>query len=134
MFSQVGEKCYVQSEATEVCEFRTKNSAFSCRLQRRFPQVQGEKFFSNSFFLSKSEKNWKLAWNSFVCFTVVKVKCRESAKLRKGKNRTRRKLLLCFLSELLCLPFKVKLKVLIYSNRPFYLNSFIFNCAFRTNS
>ena len=39
MFSQVGEKCYVQSEATEVCEFRAKISAFSCRLQQRFPRI-----------------------------------------------------------------------------------------------
>ena len=60
-FLRWGKKCYVQSEATEVCEFRAKISAFSCTLQQRFPQIYREKFFSKSFFLSKSEKkfgNW----------------------------------------------------------------------------
>ena len=51
-----------------------------------------------------------MEWNSFVCFTVDKENAREPAKQqRKGKNRTRRKLLLCFLSELLCCSFKLKL-------------------------
>ena len=56
---------------------------------------------------------------------------RESAQQQlKGNNRTRRiKVKLCFLSELLCLLFKLKL---IF--KPAILpNSFIFNCAFRTN-
>ena len=45
-----------------------------------------------------------MEWNSFVCFTVDEENCRELAKRqRKGKNRTRRKLKLSFLSELLCL-------------------------------
>ena len=52
-----------------------------------------------------------MEWNSFVCFTVDKENGREQAKQqRKGKNRTRHKLLLCFLSELLCLSFKLTLK------------------------
>ena len=52
----------------------------------------------------------EMEWNSFVCFTVDKENGRETAKQqRKGKNRTRRKLLLCFLLELLCLSFKLKL-------------------------
>ena len=52
----------------------------------------------------------EMEWNSFVCVTVDKENGREPAKQqRKGKNRTRRKLLLCFLSELLCLSFKLKL-------------------------
>ena len=51
-----------------------------------------------------------MEWNSFVCFTVDKENGREPAKQqRKGKNIKRRKLLLCFLSELLCLSFKLKL-------------------------
>ena len=56
---------------------------------------------------------------------------RESAQQQlKGNNRTRRiKVKLCFLSELLCLLFKLKL---IF--KPAILpNSFIFNCVFRTN-
>ena len=43
-------------------------------------------------------------------FTVDKENGREPAKQqRKGINRTRRKLSLCFLLELLCLSFKLKL-------------------------
>ena len=37
-------KWYVQSEATEVCEFRAKIPAFYCSLQRRFAHIQREKF------------------------------------------------------------------------------------------
>ena len=51
-----------------------------------------------------------MEWNSFVCFAVDKENGREPAKQqRKGINITRRKLLLCFVSELLCLSFKLKL-------------------------
>ena len=69
-----------------------------------------EKSFIQRVFLAKKEKNIsEMEWNSFVCFTVDKENGREPAKQqRKGKNRTRRKLLLCFLSELLCLSFKLK--------------------------
>ena len=71
-----------------------------------------EKSFSQGVFLAKKVKNIsEMEWSSFVCFTVDKENGRELAKQqRKGKNRTRRKLLLCFfLSELLCLSFKLKL-------------------------
>ena len=66
-----------------------------------------EKSFAQRVFLAKKVKNIsEMEWNSFVCFTVDKENCGEPAKQqRKGKNRTRRKLMLCFLSELLCLPF-----------------------------
>ena len=61
-----------------------------------------EKSFTQRVFLAKKVKNIS-EWNSFVCFTVDKENGREPAKQqRKGINRTRRKLLLCFLSELLC--------------------------------
>ena len=65
------------------------------------------KVFLKEFFLAKKVKNiLEMEWNSFVCFTVDKENCGKPAKQqRKGKNRTRRKLMLCFLSELLCLPF-----------------------------
>ena len=70
-----------------------------------------EKSFTQRAFLAKKLKNSsEMEWNSFVCFTVDKENGREPAKQqRKGKNRTRRKLLLRFLSELLCLSFKLKL-------------------------
>ena len=90
-----------------------------------------EKSFTQRVFLAKKVKNiLEMEWNSFVCFTVDEENGRELAKQqRKGKNRTRRKLLLCFLSELLCLSFKLKLIL-----KPAYLNSLIFYFALRTNS
>ena len=65
------------------------------------------KVFLKEFFLVKKVKNIsEMEWNSFVCFTVDKENCGEPTKQqRKGKKRTRRKLMLCFLSQLLCLPF-----------------------------
>ena len=65
------------------------------------------KVFLKEFFLVKKVKSvLEMEWNSFVCFTVDKENCGEQpTQQRKGKNRTRRKLMLCFLSELLCLPF-----------------------------
>ena len=70
-----------------------------------------EKSFTQGVFLAKKVKNIsEMEWNSFVCFTVDKENSREPAKQqRKGINRTRRKLLLCFLSELLCLSFQLML-------------------------
>ena len=66
-----------------------------------------EKSFTERVFLAKIVKNFsEMEWNSFVCFTVDKENGREPAKQqRKGINRTRRKLLLCFLPELRTLPF-----------------------------
>ena len=72
-----------------------------------------EKSFTQRVFLAKKVKNIsEIEQNiySFVCFTVDKENGREPAKQQwEGKNRTTRKLLLCFLSELLCLSFKLKL-------------------------
>ena len=58
-----------------------------------------EKSFTQRVFLAKKVKNiLEMEWNSF---TVVKENGRELAKQqRKGKKRTRRKLLLCFLCAL----------------------------------
>ena len=69
-------------------------------------------FKTQRVFLAKKVKNIsEMEWNSFVCFTVDKENGRQPAKQqRKGINRARRKLLMCFLSELLCLSFKLKLK------------------------
>ena len=91
------------------------------------------KVFLKEFFLVKKVKNIsEMEWNSFLCFTVDKENCGEPVKQqRKRKNRTRRNLMLCFLSEILCLPF---ISLSWYWNRPFYLISLIFNCTFRTNS
>ena len=131
MFFHVWEKWYVQSEATEVCEFRAKILPFIAACSAG-SHTFNEKSFTQRVFLAKKVKNIsEMEWNSFVCFTVDKENGREPVKQqRKGKNRTRSKLLLCFLSELLCLHLSLRL----YWNRPFYLNSLIFDCALRTNS
>ena len=73
-----------------------------------------EKSFIQRVFLAKKVKNIsEMEWYSFVCFNVDEKNVREPAEQqRKEKNRTRRKLLLCFLSELLCLSFKLKLIIL----------------------
>ena len=111
MFFHVWEKWYVQSEATEVCEFRAKIPACHCSLQRHFAHIRRETFYSRVFLAKKVKNISEMEWDSFVCFTVDKENGREPAKQqRKGINRARRKLLMCFLSELLCLSFKLKLK------------------------
>ena len=71
-----------------------------------------EKSLLKEYFSLKKVKNIsEMEWTSFVCFTVDKENGRQPAKQqRKGINRARRKLLMCFLSELLCLSFKLKLK------------------------
>ena len=92
-----------------MCEFRAKIPAFYCGLQRRFAHIQREKFYSKSFLAKKVKDISEMEWNSFVCFTVDKENGREPKQQRKGINRTRRKLLLFFLSELLYLSFKLKL-------------------------
>ena len=93
-----------------MCEFRAKIPDFYCSLQRRFAHVQRERFTQRVFLAKKVRNISEMEWNSFVCFTVDKGNGREPAKQQwKGKNRTRCKLLLSFLSELLCLSFKLKL-------------------------
>ena len=69
-----------------------------------------EKSFTQRVFLAKKVKSIsEMERNIFVCFAVDKENGRKPAKQqRKGINRTRRKLSLCFLSELLCLSFKLK--------------------------
>ena len=97
-----------------------------------FSHTFNKKTFTQSVFLSKKVKNIsEMEWNSFVCFTVDKENGREAAKQqRKGKNRTKSKLLLCFLLELLCLSFKLKLIM-----KPAILLKFThFHGALRTNS
>ena len=113
--NQNRERCFFTCEKNDTSNqkpqrcvsFAPKFPPFYCSSQRRFAHIRGEKFFLKEFFLVKKVKNIsEIEWNSFVCFTVDKKNCGELAKQqRKGKNRTRRKLMLCFLPELLCLPF-----------------------------
>ena len=123
--------CYSQSEPQKRCFFTCeKNDTSNQKPQRcvsfapKFPpfiaacsaasHTFNEKSFTQRVFLAKKVKNIsEMEWNSFVCFTVDKENGREPAKQQwKGKNRTRRKLLLCSLSELLCISVKLKNKQL----------------------
>ena len=110
-----------------------QNSRLFLQLAERRFDIQREKFYSKSFF---SLKKWKTfqKWSWIVSFVSLSIKKTVESRRNnrgRGKNRKRRKLMLCFLSELLCLPF---ISLGLYWNRPFYLNSLIFNCTFRTNS
>ena len=128
------EKNYTSNQQPQRCvSFAPKFPPFLAACWAPLRTHSRRKVFLKEFFLVKKVKNIsEMEWNSFVCFTVDKENCGEPAKQqRKGKNKTRRKLMLCFLSELLCLPF---ISLSLNWNRPFYLNSLIFNCAFRTNS
>ena len=88
-----------------------QNSRLLLQLAAALRTHSTRKVLLEEFFSLKKVKNIsEMEWNSFVCFTVDKENGREPAKQQqKGKNRTKRKLLLCFLSELLCLSFKLKL-------------------------
>ena len=120
------EKSDTSNQNRERCFFTCeKNDTSNQKLQRcvsfapKFPpfiaacsaasHTFNEKSFTQRVFLAKKVKNIsEMEWNSFVCFTIDKENGREPAKQqRKGKNRTRSKLLLCFLSELFCLSFKL---------------------------
>ena len=86
-----------------------------------------QKSFTQRVFLAKNVKNIsEMEWNSLVCFTVDKENGREPAKQqRKGKNRTRRKLLkpailLKFTHFQLCIENK-QLRLLIVLGLPHVL-------------
>ena len=69
------------------------------------------KVLLKEFFSLKKRKTFR-KWSGIISFVSLSIKKygREPAKQqRKGINRTRRKLLLCFLSELLSVSFKLKL-------------------------
>ena len=137
--NQNRERCFFTCEKNDTCNQKPQRCvSFAPNLPPFIAACSAashtfnEKRFTQRVFLAKEVKNIsEMEWNSFVCFTVDKENGREPAtQQRKGINRTRRKLLLCFLSELLCLSFKLKLTL----KPAIYLNSLIFNCTLRTNS
>ena len=112
--NQNRERCFFKCEKNDTsnqkpqrCVVSRKNSRLLLQLAAPLRTHSTRKVLLKEFFSPKKVKNLsEMEWNSFVCFTVHKENGREPAKQqRKGKNRTRRKLLLCFLSELLCLSF-----------------------------
>ena len=87
-FFHVWEKWYVQSEVTEVCEFRAKIPAFYRRLQ--LADIQRGKFFSKSFSRKKVKKhlgNWSgiVSCISLSMKTIVKSQLNNS-----GRGKTER--------------------------------------------
>ena len=88
-------------------------------------QAFNEKSFTQRVFLAKKVKN------IFVCFTVDKENGREPAKQQR-KGKTERDVSFCCAFYRSYFAFHLSLS--LYWNRPFYLNSLIFNCALRTNS
>ena len=102
------EKNHTSNQKPQRCvSFAPKFPHFLAALWAPLRTHSKRKVFLKEVFLVKKVKNiLEMEWNSFVCFTVDKENCGELAKQqRKGKNRTRRKVMLCFLTELLCLPF-----------------------------
>ena len=88
MFFRVWEKWYVQSEATEVCEFRAEIPAFHCSLWHRFAHIQREKFYSKSFCCAFCRSylafhlSWSLYWPAILLkFTHFRL-CIENKQLR----------------------------------------------------
>ena len=78
-----------------------------------------------------SLKKWKTfrKWSGIVSFASLSIKKTvENRRNDSGRGKTERdvSLLWCY--------FAFHLSLSIYWNRPFYLNSLIFNCALRTNS
>ena len=117
-FNRNRERCFFTCEKNDTSNqkpqrwvsFAPKFPPFIAACSTASHTFKEKSFTQRVLFAKKVENISEMEWNSFVCFTVDKENGRESAKQqRKGKNRTRRKLLLCFLSELLCLSFKLKL-------------------------
>ena len=88
-----------------------QNSRLLLQLAAPLRTHSARKVLLKDFFSLKKWKTFR-KWSGIVSLVSLwfNENGREPAKQqRKGKNRTRRKLLLCFLSELLCLSFKLKL-------------------------
>ena len=82
-----------------------------------------------------SLKKWKIfrKWSGIVSFVSLSIKkAVESRRNNSGKGKTEREVSFCcaFCRSY----FAFHLSLSLYWNRPFYLNSLIFNCALRTNS
>ena len=93
--NQRREPCFFTSnQKPQRCVFRAKIPAFIAACSAA-SNTFSEKSFTQTVFLARKVKNISgMEWNSFVCFIVDEENGREPAKQqRKGKNRTRRKLL-----------------------------------------
>ena len=74
-------KNVTSNQKPQRCVSFAPNFRLFLQVAATLPTNSTREVFLEEFFLSKSEKNIrKLVWNGFVCFTVVKEKCREWAK------------------------------------------------------
>ena len=91
-----------------------------------------EKSFTQRVFLAKKWKTFR-KWSGIVSFVSPSInKTVESRRNNSGKGKTERDVSFCcaFCRSY----FAFHLSLSLYWNRPFSLNSLIFNCALRTNS
>ena len=73
MFFHVWEKWYVQSEATEVCEFRAEIPACYCSLQRIHSHTFNEKSLLKEYFSLIKWKTFR-KWSRIVSFVSLSIK------------------------------------------------------------
>ena len=116
--NQNRERCFFTCEENDTSNqkpqrcvsFAPKFPPFIAACSAASHTLNEESFIQRVFLAKKVQNISEMEWNSFFCFTVDKENGRDQAKQqRKGINRTRRKLLLSFLSELLYLSFKLSL-------------------------
>ena len=90
-----------------------------------------KKVLLKEFFSLKKWKKFR-KWSGIVSFVSLSIKKTvESRRNNSGKGKTERDVRFCCA---FCLSyFAFHLRLSLYWNRPFYLNSLIFNCALRTN-
>ena len=128
-----------------MCE---KNDTSNQKLQRcvsfapKFPPVIAacsaashtfnEKSFTQEFFSLKKWKTFR-KWSRIVSFVSLSIKKTvESRQNNSGKGKTERDVSCCCA---ICRSyFAFQLSLSLHWNRPFYLDSLIFNCSLRANS
>ena len=106
-----------------------------CSLQRHFADIQRGRFFSKCFSHKKCEKHVG-NWGGIVSFVFLSMKKTvESRQNNSGRWESERDVSSsCDFFWATSLSSICLISLSLYSNRPFYFNSFIFNCAFATNS
>ena len=113
MFFHVWEKMIRPIRSHRGVWVSRQNSRLLLQLAAPLRTHSTRKVLLKEFFPLKKWKKFR-KWSGIVSFVSLSIKKmvesrRPAKQQRKGISRTRRKLLLCFLSELLCLSFKLKL-------------------------
>ena len=100
-------RCFFTCEKNDTYAPKLPPFIGACSLQRHFADIQREKFFSKCFSRKKCEKYLGNRSGIVLLVLLSRKNTVESRKNNGGRGKTegRRKLKLCFLSELLCLLF-----------------------------